>query len=216
VCHVIVMACLAWLALGGRAAAQQDPGAAATATVDPEPVAWPRVVIDAHGASSGVPSEAGFYPPLPADTRIAARGFGVAGAGHVYFGTLGAARLGVGASVTAVRATQDSTSLTMWLLAPQLSFNFGTPQGWSYVSGGAGAGGLDGRLVAGDNEASQSRASGVLSTLSVGAGARWFITSHVAVSFDLRLHRIGANGEGEGGPTKATIVGAASVGLSFK
>ena len=210
------MACLASLAFGGRAAAQQDPGAAAAATDDPAPVAWPRVVVDAHGASSGVPSAAGFYPPLPADVLIANRGFGVAGAGHVYFGALGAARVGAGASVTAVRATQDFTSLTMWLLAPQVSFNFGTPQGWSYVSGGAGAGALRGRFDAGDGEASQSRASGVLATLNVGAGARWFITSHVAVSFDLRLHRIGANADGEGGPTSATIVGAASVGLSFK
>ena len=205
-----------WFALAGLAWAQQDPAAAAASAFETEAARWPRVVVDAHGALSGVPSQAGFYPPLPEDALIAVRGFGVAGGGHTFFGELGPARLGLGATVTGVRATEGATSLTMWLLAPQLSFNFGTPQGWSYVSGGAGVGGLSGRLAAGDSVASQSRASGLVSTVNLGAGARWFMTRHVAFSFDLRLHRIGAKDEGEGGPTTATIVGAASVGLSFK
>ena len=111
-----------------------------------------------------------------------------------------------------VRATlDDSTSLLARVVAGQVSFNFGTPLGWSYLSGGPGVAALRGRApsVAGV----ESRPSGALLAFNAGGGARWFITPHVAFSFDLRVHRLGG---AEAGATGPTTLGAASVGLSFK
>jgi hypothetical protein len=55
--------------------------------------------------------------------------------------------------------------------------------------------------------------SGNTTSLNAGAGARWFLTSHVAAGFDLRLHRVAA------GPTLGTpavMLFAASAGLSIR
>ena len=70
-------------------------------------------------------------------------------------------------------------------LAPQLSFNFGSGNGWSYISGGIGRSiwsivpdGLD------PLPADQER----LKTINYGGGARWFIKNHLAFSFDVRFY----------------------------
>src|SRR5215204_3456392 len=101
-------------------------------------VSWPRFVVDVRGATGGVPSESAFYPPLPDDALVPARGFGFDAGAHVYAGAIGPARLGYGANMMVVRATQSVTSAVTRLVAPQVSFNFGSPRGWSYVSGGVG------------------------------------------------------------------------------
>src|ERR1051325_5038868 len=61
-------------------------------------------VLDLRGAMAGVPQTSEFYPTLPASTQIAARGFGIEAGAHVYFGRLGAAKLGFGATFIQARA----------------------------------------------------------------------------------------------------------------
>ena len=176
-------------------------------------------VIDVRGASTGVPQAFGFYPDIPPETLVPARGFGVEAGAHVYFGRLGPARLGAGASYIQARGTSgEEIAATVRVLAPQLSFNFGTSRGWSYVSGGVGVAQVSGRRAPVEpGEAPASRGSGPLPALNVGGGARWFFTPRVAFTFDLRLHRVGAQEPDVGTPgTPASMLGAASVGLSFK
>jgi hypothetical protein len=195
---------------GAPAVAQTDPP-----TTTPLVVSWPRVVVDVRGATGGMPSEAAFYPPLPEDTLVPARGFGFDAGAHVYGGTIGPARLGYGANVLVVRATQTVTSAVGRLVAPQVSFNFGGPRGWSYVSGGVGVATISGRLTGRAGLIDLEQDSGALMAFNVGAGARWFFLSRMAFTFDLRFHRYGAGGD-EDAPTPAGTVGSASVGLSFR
>lgn len=195
---------------GAPAMAQTDPP-----TTTPLVVSWPRVVVDVRGATGGMPSEAAFYPPLPEDTLVPARGFGFDAGAHVYGGTLGPARLGYGANVLVVRATQTITSAVGRLVAPQVSFNFGGPRGWSYISGGVGIATISGRLTGRAGLIDLEQDSGALMAFNVGAGARWFFLSRMAFTFDLRFHRYGAGGD-EDAPTPAGTVGSASVGVSFR
>ena len=177
---------------------------------------WPRVVADIRATTAGVPSEAAFYPALPPDILVPARGFGADLGAHVYAGRLGPGRLGFGGSVILARATQaGNVVMRATLVAPQLSLNFGSPRGWSYVSGGVGAGRVTGRFRDADDVTTE-RASGTLSAINFGGGARWFIKSRVAFTLDLRLHRIGATTAGDGVTTSAATLGTASVGLSLR
>ena len=194
--------------------------APAMAQTDPVPttplvVSWPKIVIDVRGATGGVPSESVFYPPLPEDTLVPARGFGFDAGAHVYAGTIGPARLGYGANVVVVRATQTVTSAVVQLVAPQVSVNFGSPRGWSYLSGGVGLATVTGRFQDRLGLVDLERGSGALMAFNVGAGARWFFLSRMAFTFDLRFHRYSAGGEADA-RTPAGTVGSASVGVSFR
>jgi hypothetical protein len=166
----------------------------------------------------GLPEEGEFYPPLPSGALIPARGFGLEAGAHVYLGRrLGPARLGVGASFAYIRGATDDTSASARLLAPQLSFNFGTSEGWSYLSGGAGVADITGRVSGMEEAEVTATRSGFVLDLNVGGGARWFITRHVAVGFDLRLHRLGSGRAEEGvAGTPSTMLLLASAGLSLK
>jgi hypothetical protein len=195
---------------GAPAMAQTDPP-----TTTPLVVSWPRVVVDVRGATGGIPSEAAFYPPLPGDTLVPARGFGFDAGAHVYGSTIGPARLGYGANVLVVRATQTVTSAVARLVAPQVSFNFGGPRGWSYVSGGVGVATISGRLAGPAGLIDLEQDSGALMAFNVGAGARWFFLSRMAFTFDLRFHRYGSGGEGDVRTPPGTV-GSASVGVSFR
>jgi hypothetical protein len=161
-----------------------------------------------RAVSSGVPSGIVFFPPLPAGVPIPTRGFGFDVGAHVYTGRLGPARVGFGANLLSVRTekvtptTAPSTASSSMLagppgvhvdmrtLAPQVSFNFGTADGWSYLSSGAGLTKVTARTI-GDVEL--SRASGWLLTINAGAGARWFLSRRLAFGFDARLHRVASS-----------------------
>ena len=174
-------------------------------------------VFDVRATTMGVPQAFGFYPNVPTDILVPARGFGFEAGGHVYVGQLGPARLGLGAAFIQVRGTAgQQVAITTRTFAPQLSFNFGTSRGWSYLSGGLGLAQVRGRfdpLVDGD---ARSQGSGLFQAVNGGGGARWFIRSRVAFTIDLRMHRLSARaGHDDALPTPAGFVGAASAGLSF-
>src|SRR5262245_3617566 len=157
-------------------------------------------VIDVRGSTSGIPTSIGLYPTVPEGGSVPSRGFGYDVGGHVYLFNLGPARLGLGINVVGVRGTVTYATATMNILALQLSFNFGSSDGWSYLSAGAGTA----RVKAGETASS--------SAINAGGGARWFIRRHIAVGFDLRWHKIAADGETMG----ASTLFAASVGFSLK
>jgi hypothetical protein len=202
---------MAWTLLGLLAAS----GAAAQSVLPGPPGPY---VFDLRGVTMGVPQAFGFYPGIPPDTLVPARGFGIEAGGYLFLGRIGPARIGAGASVVQVRGTSaGDVAITARIVAPQVSFNFGTARGWSYLSGGVGVGQLRGHAPAGAGVEAASRGSGPILAVNAGGGARWFVAPRLAFSVDLRLHRVGARGPDGGAPgTPATVLGSASVGLSFK
>jgi hypothetical protein len=160
----------------------------------------PIFVLDLRGATSAIPTSIGLYPNVPEGGSVPARGFGFDAGAHVYLFNLGPARLGLGVNVVGVRGTAVDATATFSLIAPQLSFNFGSSDGWSYLSLGAGT--------------AQVRAeeTGSSSAINAGGGARWFIKRHLGVGFDVRVHMIAADGDTMG----SSSVLSASVGFSMK
>jgi outer membrane protein with beta-barrel domain len=168
-------------------------------------------VIDLRGAMSGAPGSAAFYPPVPTTIRVPQRAFGFGAGAHVYTFRIGAARVGFGVDLMRARGTartdasQVQTSsttaaastgtfdaaMTVTTIAPQLSFNFGTHEGWSYLSGGYGTSTTHSEVNIptsfGGEGGSRGRRT---SALNFGGGARWFLQEHLAVGFDVRFHRL--------------------------
>jgi hypothetical protein len=168
---------------------------------DPPPRIGP-FVVDLHGTVPRFPSD----DPNLAESRgvslaeLPGSGLGVQVGVHLYPLRWRAVTFGVGGELTAGRARQTpaaTTAATVTLvrpaderfvsIAPQLSFNFGTSNGWSYISGGLGPStwalvpeGHDGFPP--DSER--------LKTINYGGGARWFMKSHLAFSFDVRFYAI--------------------------
>jgi len=206
------------------------------------PAAPGPYVIDLRAATSGLSTNPAFFPTSPEGTNVPTRGYGGDVGAHVYPMQLGIARLGVGVGLMQVRGTASpatpssstSSSATgattphvkaaLTIIAPQLSFNFGSAAGWSYLSAGVGrarvtsATSAFGGTGAGSSVTPAGDAnSGLVQSLNIGGGARWFMKAHLGVSFDVRLHRISA-GEAQGNrpATPRTTVMAASVGISVR
>ena len=178
----------------------------------------------------------GTWPAFPADPQLAQsrrlsveelphRGLGGDAAAHVYLFTWKAVTVGVGAQGTLARAaspavvqdgvtTRRAVTSQFTSLTPQLSLNFGTGDGWSYISGGMGKAVWstvpDGQgTIAGDVER--------LTTINYGGGARWFAKRHLAFTFDVRFHAIypGTPQFGLPGSPRATMV-IMGAGISVK
>ena len=178
--------------------------AAPAAAQGPDPVAG--YVFDLRGATSGLPKETAFFPSLPVETTVPARGFGFDVGAHVYLFKFGASRVGVGANYVRVRGTAPGIVANTSTVAPQVSFNFGSANGWSYLSAGLGRAWVTTTV---DDEAGTLTAeSGGLSATNYGGGARWFLRRRLAVGFDARFHRIA-------GPPKTSLF-SASVGFSVR
>ena len=170
-----------------------DRDAASGGGAEPPPPI-PHAVLDIRGT----------FPKFSQEEQLAAsrglqvaelpgRGLGADAGLHAYVFRWKAVTFGLGAQVTlgrddvpegtSVRAvTERFTSFT-----PQLSFNFGDGEGWSYISGGIG---VSQRVIVPTGgeitEVDEER----LRTVNYGGGARWFIKSHLAFTFDVRFHQI--------------------------
>jgi hypothetical protein len=103
-------------------------------------------------------------------------------------------------------------AISVTTIAPQVSFNFGTHEGWSYLSGGYGTSSTHAEVsipASFDGESgSRNRRT---STLNFGGGARWFLREHLAVGFDVRFHRLRASGT-----VPSTQILGLSVGVSLR
>jgi hypothetical protein len=200
-------------------------------------------VIDVHGATSAIPQDASFFPPVPTATIIPSRGYGFDVGAHVYLMRLGPGRLGIGASLlrvggtasppapsprptsaTTTPATRPDVDATLTIFAPQLSYNFGSAEGWSYVSAGVGhtkvttgTSAFGGPGSGTSMTPERSVDSRTLSTINIGGGARWFAKAHLAFSFDVRFYLVSARAaEGKAPATTGTTLVAASAGISLR
>jgi hypothetical protein len=190
---------------------------------DPPPRIGP-VVIDLHATVPKFPTEDQNLANSRGMTltELPGRGLGVQIGAHLYVFRLKAITFGVGGEFVTSRASQTPSAGVASVrpakerftsLAPQLSFNFGTGHGWSYVSGGLGQStwsitpqGLEG--YAPDSEK--------LKTINYGGGGRWFMKSHLAFSFDVRFYAINpgaASSEFPGSPRTTLLVIGAGVSL---
>ena len=170
----------------------------AAAQTGPEPI--PRFAADVRVS----------FPRYDADPTVAStlavtvedlptRGLGLVGGAHLYLLRTRALTFGVGAEIMRSRGArtrppaeeggQEGPSVETRLSAfsPQLSFNFGHRNGWSYISGGLGSATLVSEvLVEGATEADSPTSR----TINYGGGARWFTSKHLAVSLDLRFYAV--------------------------
>jgi hypothetical protein len=175
-------------------------GAARVNAQEPPPPI-PRFVVDAHATVPLFPSDSqqliDSRNPGWTLASLPGRGWGGQLGLHLYLLKWRALTVGIGGEVMVASATspgptdQNPTAIALEerivSAAPQLSFNFGTGHGWSYLSGGVG------RSVWSLHETGQVAAAQdvePLSTVNYGGGARWFIKNHLAFSLDARLYEI--------------------------
>ena len=157
--------------------------------------------------------------------ELPGRGLAFHGGAHVYPVKWKAVTFGIGAEVTLARSRQASKPLSADLVgratteqfrhvAPELSFNFGDGDGWSYLSGGIGPAMWS---VVPDGQPASPADSERLQTINYGGGARWFIKRHLAFSLDVRFYAVNPGspaGGRPGGPRKTLLsIGA---GVSVK
>lgn len=180
--------------------AQQTPPA-----TPPPPVAATPVIV--HRPVSGFVIDARGVLAKFGQRRLTAESLGLTAAdmpgpglggaigAHVYPVRFGRVALGVGGEVMlAQRGRQplDDAGLPegpalksrAFSIAPQVSLNFGRHEGWSYVSAGMGRASFETWAETGERPDRSVRA------INYGGGARWFSTSHLAFTFDLRFYAI--------------------------
>ena len=200
-------------------------------------------VVDLHAVMSSLPQDPAFYPTLPAGTQIPIRSLGLGAGAHVYLFGLGPSRVGIGAGFIRAkgkvslaspagstpgaapppRPTRPDVDATVRLLTPQLSLNFGSARGWSYVSAGVGqiaVGTGTSAFASGTSSTApvtpaRTLRTAALQTINVGGGARWFTSTHLAFSFDVRFYKVAARAK-EGVRTPAMTLLTASAGISLK
>lgn len=168
--------------------------ATAVRAQQPEPVG--PFAIDARGALPKF-DQSGFVAGQlgVATTALPRIGLGVDVGAHWYPLHLGPVTLGIGASLLIGRATRASedpageagptVESRLVAVAPQLSLNFGTGRGWSYLSGGLGPSVYDIRLQGTAPETYRRTRA-----INYGGGARWFAKPHLAFSLDLRFYAL--------------------------
>jgi hypothetical protein len=189
----------------------------------------PRIgpfVVDVRGTS----------PLFPANEQLAqsrglsleelpGRGLGLDAGAHLYLFKWRVLTFGIGGQMTLARATsppvvqegvETGRAVTAWFTSftPQLSFNFGTGNGWSYISGGIGKSVWS---TVPDAQAALPGDEERLTTINYGGGARWFAKEHLAFTVDVRFHAIdpGTPVGGLPGSPRTTIM-VIGAGLSVK
>jgi hypothetical protein len=198
----------------------------ASAAPAPAQVVQPTggLVVDLHGSVAIYDQPGQVTGPLGVTAEsLPARGLGAAGRVHVYPVRVRGIVVGLGASglwtrgtATPVdregRPTGPSGETVLASLLPEVSLNFGTRDGWSYLGAGAGWSIYRSRLRA----APETTASPRVRTVSFGAGARWFARPHLAFSFDLRWLALGpqaATADTPARPKTTRLVASAGVSI---
>jgi opacity protein-like surface antigen len=183
-----------------------------------------RFVGDAHGLTIAFPHDAVTAGARGLESSsLPARGAGFDLGAHVYLWRTRLVTLGAGATLLWSRQTQTpetaagaspqpSVTTKMGAFSPQVSLNFGTGRGWSYISGGIGNASIS--ISRSDMPAEDSQTA---RSLNYGAGARWFFSRHLAFSFDIRFYSVDGKQPAGGslGFSKKTYF-AAGAGISVK
>ena len=211
---VFVLSATAFLCVHGRAEAQDTP------------TPLPHVVVDVHGIVPVFPNDNAQLASsrfvtaqnLPLQVgELPGPGFGGRVGVHAYLFKWKAITLGVGGEAFSARSTSTpDPSLGLVPVAErltsadgQVSFNFGTGHGWSYLSGGFGRSQWS-IIPAGQPAAPPDVES--LPTANYGGGAHWSIKKHLGFSLDVRVYEIkpgSPTSTGPGSPrTRLLVVGA--------
>jgi hypothetical protein len=199
--------------------------AASSAFAQPPSTRIGPFVIDIRGTIPRFPTDATVAESRGLNVNdLPGTGIGVAIGAHLYLLKWRAITLGIGGEFMTSRAHSSESVVNgqvyaravterLTSLAPQLSFNFGSAKGWSYLSGGIARStwsivpdGLE--PTPGDEEK--------LKTINYGGGARWFAKKHLAFTFDVRFYAVnpGTPQLGFPGTPRTTLfVGAAGVAI---
>lgn len=199
---VLVLSATAFLCVHGRADAQD--------TAAP----FPRVVVDLHGIVPVFPNDNAQLASSHSVQvgELPGAGFGGRVGVHVYLFKWKAITFGVGGEALSARAT--STTDPSLNLSPvterltsgdgQVSFNFGSGHGWSYLSGGLGR--SQWSIIAAGQPATSADIE-TLPTTNYGGGAHWSIKKHLGFSLDVRVYEIKPGSTGSP-RTRLLVVGA--------
>ena len=187
----------------------QQP-AATPAPVPREPIA--AFVADARVAWPSLKEDADVATSLGVETDdLPDRGPGFILGAQVYVARRRAVKVGIGGEMLWARAGHTVPPLeegdpdgprleNRWShLSPQVSLNFGSKDGWSYLTGGIGWS----KLTMERQDEPQESGSRIL-TLNYGGGARWFMKKHLALNMDLRFYSVGSSAGGVRRPYRDT------------
>jgi len=196
----------------------------ARAQEPPPPIPW--FAFDAHVAVPSFPNDV----QAVADSRgiqqlaeLPGAGIGIDLAAHIYPVRWKAVTVGLGGRLATMRAHHDgdatlgtqSVTERFTYLGPQLSLNFGSASGWSYLS--AGVAGSTWSIVYDNAPLPFPQNDERLKTFDYGGGARWFAKKHLAFSFDLRFYVIAPGTPELGLPASPrTTLMVVSAGVSLK
>lgn len=192
VLRVIVLAGLAGVFAG-------TPLTASAQDIPPEERPIGRYVVDARVGFPKFKQDAAIATGIGASVlNLPTRAFGVVVGAHWYPVRLGRVTFGLGGEIASARRgrTMDTGTKAAPLdvtvnsrfaaISPQVSFNFGARDGWSYISGGIGWSSFTAERQDRPLPDPASRSK----TINYGGGARWFAKKHVAVSMDLRFYAV--------------------------
>jgi hypothetical protein len=180
-------------------------------------------VLDLRGSFPGFPNDPALAESRGLDAReLPGRGLGADAGLHVFLLRWKAVTVGLGGQLTFARAHAAGAPEAFLRgaterfisMSPQLSLNFGTGDGWSYLSAGRGT--ATWSLVPDGGERLPSDEER-LRTLNYGGGARWFARRHVAFTVDVRFHEVapGTPQLGRPGSPRTTLL-VLSAGISVK
>lgn len=182
-----------------RAAALVLPVACLVLAPSPAAAQIPRripvFVVDARASFPGLSQDPVTAQELSLGTAdLPGRGLGVSAGVHIYPVRRQRFALGLGGDLLLIRGSAQSADDSGATTAPavhqefrslhgSLSLNFGHRDGWSYVSAGIGP-----ATYATYRNEKPATAPPSKATLHAGGGARWFFSSHLAFTFDVRFH----------------------------
>jgi len=184
--RVSIIACLLGCCLTSTGGAQE---------LSEQPIT--RYALDLRAALPKVPADNALAAPYGlSGTNLPGFGLGADIGGHVYPLRWKAITFGIGVSgtvgrsqTTALVVQADNTTIREKVTArfsaisPQISFNFGSAAGWSYLSGGIGTSRLAIETPDTAGDVSPKR-----KTINYGGGGRWFVRDRMAVTFDVRFY----------------------------
>jgi hypothetical protein len=157
-------------------------------------------VVDARGTLARFKAISSVATGLSVTSdNLPTRGLGIDAGAHWYPLKRRRITFGIGGEMVLARASKkkeatDTTTVTPTVntrfsyVSPQISLNFGTGDGWSYVSGGIGLA----RLTSERDDAPFANGASRVRATNYGGGARWFTGPHIAFTFDVRFYTVNA------------------------
>ena len=181
------------------------------ASAQEPPAPLPRIALDLHAIIPVFPNDNAQLAAsrgLTSVGELPGPGLGARVGVHAYVFKWKAITVGVGGEVFSARSASTPPEGPAGLVAVterltsadgQVSFNFGSAHGWSYLSGGLGRSQW---AIIPAGQSSTFADSETLPTANYGGGAHWSIKRHLGFSLDVRLYEIQ--------PGSATIIGPGS------